>query len=89
MTGRVKAGKKATLTLTFSAKPSTTVTVQRVTVVKRKKHYAKVVAKKVKTKVAKIAFPVGTKPGKLTFRALYQDGKVNRATATFTVKVVR
>ena len=84
-TAKVKVGKKAKLTLTFSRKPNTTVTVQR----KSGKRFVKVISQKVKTKVASISFAVGTKPGTLSYRASYKDGKVTRVTKTFTVRVVR
>jgi len=84
-TARVKIGKKAKITLTFSRKPNTTVTIQR----KSGKRFLKVLSKKVKTKVVSISFPVGKKVGKFTFRAAYKDGKLIRATKTFTIRVVR
>jgi hypothetical protein len=84
-TARVKRGKKAKITLTFSKKPNTTVTIQK----KRGKKYLKVLSRRVRTKVASISFPVGRKLGKFTFRAAYKDGKLIRATKTFTIRVVR
>jgi hypothetical protein len=85
-TRSVKVGKKAKLTLRFDRAPATTLTVSRKPV--KGKKFTTLMRRRASARLTVLQVPVGTKPGKVTFRVAYKDGAASRTTQ-FTVTVTR
>jgi Bacterial Ig-like domain len=83
---KVKAGKKAKITLAFNQAPNgSQIVVQR----KSGKKFAAILRSKATKTTTVVQFPVGRKLGKFTFRATYVDAGVVKFTAPFSLTIVK
>jgi len=86
VTKRVKAGKKAKITLKFNQAPNgSQIVVQR----KNGKKFLAIFRSKATKSTTILQFPVGKKLGKFTFRASYKDGGATKLTAPFSLTVIK